>query len=111
MRNIKRLGAPTPVIYKFEVRLSAAPTRDWLRCFRQAAPTTGTFRPSQVTFRGDTLAFVSADPDPTAWVRHLDAWIAAANRKAPSEPPPGGATAEQAGIGAVTRKLDQLLKE
>lgn len=109
--KIKRLGDPKPVVYKFAVALSEAPSRPWLQRFRQAAPTTGTFHPAHVTFSGNTLTFVSADADPGVWVRHLDAWIDAANRSAPGPRSLPEVAEGQSSIDAVTRKLDELLKE
>jgi hypothetical protein len=109
--EIKRLGDPKTVLYKFAVTLSGTPPRTWLRRFRQAAPTTGTFHPRHVTCSGNTLTFVSADPDPGLWLRHLDAWIDTANGGAPPGRALPDVVEERSSIHAVTRKLDELLKE
>jgi len=84
MEPMRRLSGPVPAKQKrgefvWNVPLNDKPTAEWIQLFRDSGERGGVISPHRVTFRDAELSFESAEAHVTAWVRHIDKWVAAAN--------------------------------
>jgi len=84
MEPMRRLSGPVPAKQKrgefvWSIPLCGTPTAEWIQCFRNSTERGGFIDPQRVAFRDAELGFESAEAHVTAWVRHIDKWITAAN--------------------------------
>lgn len=80
--GIKRTGPPTTRNgVEWEIVLSDAPPPGWMQLFRSPEDTTSAAVPQSVFFRGRIALFRAGEDQVESWVRSIDQWIAAANRR------------------------------
>jgi len=78
---INRSGPPaTHDRVTWRVPLSAPPSIDWQRSFREAEGSTPPAMPKAVQFEHAALTFRSSDDDVPMWIEHIDRWIASVNK-------------------------------
>jgi hypothetical protein len=84
---IRRLSGPVPAEQKrgefvWSIPLNDKPTPEWIRLFRSPREQRGLINAERIGFRDAELTFESSEANVTTWMRHIDAWITAANAAA-----------------------------
>ena len=78
---INRSGPPTTHDrVTWRVPLSAPPSIEWQRMFREAEGSAPLVMPKAVQFEHAALTFRSSDEDVPMWIEHIDRWIASVNK-------------------------------
>ena len=79
---IKRTSAPETVNgSRWQVQLSAAPSREWLEFFKMSAKAVGVASPHLLVFDRATASFKSDADHVEHWIASVDVWIAAADSR------------------------------
>lgn len=82
MDDIKRTSGPqTTNAKRWEVQLSAEPSRDWMELFKTAGESTGATTPRGVEFGGTSAVFTSGEGHVELWIQSIDRWIALTNTR------------------------------
>lgn len=82
MDAIKRTSAPeTTNGSRWQVQLSAIPSREWLEFFKMAGKSVGVASPHLVVFDRASAAFKSDEDHVEHWITSLDAWIASTDAR------------------------------
>jgi hypothetical protein len=80
--EIKRTGPPTTRNgVEWEIVLSGEPPPGWLQLFRRPDELTAAAAPQAVFFRGRIALFRASDDQVEHWIKSIDQWIAATNRR------------------------------
>ena len=86
MDKINRTGPPQATgvsdgRYSFVLPLNEPPAGHWIYAFRLAGPAKGEVDPERVVFDPERgLLFEAEERQVTDWIRHIELWIASANR-------------------------------
>ena len=82
MDEIKRTTGPqTTNAARWEVQLSAAPSREWLELFKDAGGCSKAAPPRRVEFDRASAVFKSDEDHVAQWIESIDRWIASTNAK------------------------------
>jgi hypothetical protein len=77
MDAIKRTTAPQTVDgSRWQVQLSAVPTREWLEFFKMSAKVSGVAAPQLLVFDRASATFKSHESQVEQWIESIDKWIA-----------------------------------
>ena len=80
--EIKRTTGPQTMNgRRWEMQLSAEPTREWLALFRASGESLAKTRPDRVEFDRASVAFRSEEDQVERWIESIDGWIASTNAK------------------------------
>ena len=80
--TIKRISAPeTANGSRWEVKLSAIPSREWLEFFKTADRASGGLSPQIVVFDRASASFKSDEAHVEQWIQAIDKWIATADAR------------------------------
>ena len=80
--EIKRTTSPqTPNGTRWEVQLSAIPSREWLDLFKASGEVSKTAAPQRVDFDRDGAVFKSDADHVEHWIASIDKWIASTNAR------------------------------
>jgi len=80
--GIKRTSAPeTTNGSRWQVQLSAVPSREWLEFFKLSGKSIGVASPQLVVFDRASASFKSDADNVEHWITTLDGWIAAADAR------------------------------
>jgi hypothetical protein len=80
--EIKRTGPPTTRNgTEWEIVLSGEPPAEWMQLFRHPDEPSAVAVPQGVFFRGRIALFRAGDDQVEHWIKSIDQWIAAANRR------------------------------
>lgn len=80
--EIKRTSGPQTTNGKrWEVQLSASPTREWLDLFKTAPEVSSAMAPRRLDFDRGCAIFQSDEDHVKPWVEAIDRWIASTNAR------------------------------
>jgi hypothetical protein len=79
---IKRTSAPETINgSRWQVQLSAVPSREWLEFFKISSKSVGVASPQLVVFDRASASFKSDEDHVEHWIASLDSWIAATDAR------------------------------
>jgi hypothetical protein len=80
--EIKRTSGPQTIDGKrWEVQISATPSREWRELFKTVGEVTTTAVPRRLEFDRTCVVFQSDEDHVTLWIEAIDRWFASTNAK------------------------------